>query len=557
MLITKPYKMEKQSAESYNKMLDSFDYVVVLMLENRSLDNLLGYLYPDGVPADAPLGKTFNGVVGKHLSNPIPAGTVNMPPDGATSIPVTPLNDGNSHSPLPDPGETYDHVNTQLFNYVNGHDTPPYNRPPGKLLTPSMEGFVNDYIYNFKTEQEPGKDPSYDDYKQIMECYTPEAVPVLSQLAMEFGVFDHWYCAVPSQTWCNRAFWHAGTSWGHVTNGGAFNHNSLLWAENSKGDNTLFNQIEESGIDSPINWKIYSQQPYIDLTTIIHVGSLLKYHAIPPPFSHFGGINDFLKDCQEGKLRAYSFVEPRFWAPHTDMHPSSLDKADIKHYGPDKNVGEVSLGDQLVWQVYDAVRNSPQADRTLLIITFDEHGGTYDHVPPPAATPPNFEGYTLEEDFDFTRLGVRVPTVMISSHIAKNTVVNTPMHHCSFMKTISQKWNRIVPGKFPPLTPRVADAPEFSEVFTSEALRAAKDWPVIEKPYINEGVWSADFSNEPLNPLAKSIVGGVAQLPHAMAAIKAGVPLPAAATINTIGEAKAFLSMIPGLRGEEPLNYMK
>src|SRR6185503_2651521 len=118
--------MDKNLNLDSDSMLDSFDHVVVLMLENRSFDNLLGYMYPKGVPANAPLGKTFEGVIGKNLSNPVPSGTINPPPNGATTIPVMPLNDCNSHSPFPDPGETYEHVNTQLFNYVDGHKDPPY-----------------------------------------------------------------------------------------------------------------------------------------------------------------------------------------------------------------------------------------------------------------------------------------------------------------------------------------------------------------------------------------------------------------------------------------------
>ena len=87
-------------------MLDSFDNVVVLMLENRSFDNLLGYMYPSGVPANAPLGKQFEGVTGKGLSNPVPTGTKNPPPPGVTTIPVSPVEAGHYEQPYPDPGET-------------------------------------------------------------------------------------------------------------------------------------------------------------------------------------------------------------------------------------------------------------------------------------------------------------------------------------------------------------------------------------------------------------------------------------------------------------------
>ncbi len=86
-------------------MLDTFDHVVVLMLENRSFDNLLGYMYPNGVPANAPLGKTFEGVMGNNLSNPVPPGVKYPPPHGVTTIPVSPVEAGNYFQPYPDPGD--------------------------------------------------------------------------------------------------------------------------------------------------------------------------------------------------------------------------------------------------------------------------------------------------------------------------------------------------------------------------------------------------------------------------------------------------------------------
>ena len=209
-------------------MLDTFDHVVVLMLENRSFDNVLGYMYPNGVPASAPLGKTFEGVTGQNLSNPVPPGVKNPPPPGVTAIPVSPVEAGNYFQPYPDPGENYVHVNTQLFYRSTAVKSRPTTCPASaRCRNRHMEGFVADYIENYKAAEVPGQDPTYDappadfpwtGYKQIMQCYPTSAVPVVTTLATEFGVFDHWFCAVPSETWCNRTFWNAGTSWGFVIN---------------------------------------------------------------------------------------------------------------------------------------------------------------------------------------------------------------------------------------------------------------------------------------------------------------------------------------------------
>ena len=187
------------------------DHVVLVLFENRSLDNLLGHLYG---PED---GKTFEGVIGKELSNPIPEWAEH----GAERkvVPYTVTTDMDA--PNPDSGEEYFHTNTQLYNTLDEHNrfkigeavTAPWNVPPPGT-EPTMDGFVTDYISTFTGEV--GRQPTYEEYAQIMTGYTPEQVPVLSGVAKGFGVFDHWFCEVPSQTFMNRSFWTAGTSSGFV-----------------------------------------------------------------------------------------------------------------------------------------------------------------------------------------------------------------------------------------------------------------------------------------------------------------------------------------------------
>ena len=191
----------------------ALDHIVVVMFENRSLDNVLGHLYG---PED---GKTFEGVKGKDLSNPIPEWAEH----GADRKVVPYKVATDMDSPNPDSGEEYYHTNTQLFNTIDDHNrfkiregvTAPWNAPPPGAR-PTMDGFVTDYISTFTGEV--GRQPTYDEYAQIMTGYTPEQVPVLSGIAREFGVFDHWFCEVPSQTFMNRSFWTAATSSGLVVN---------------------------------------------------------------------------------------------------------------------------------------------------------------------------------------------------------------------------------------------------------------------------------------------------------------------------------------------------
>ena len=172
--------------------LDTFKNVVVLMLENRSFDNLLGYLYEDGVPE----GKKFEGLQDKLTSNPVPKRAIDYKSDKAIEVKKV----ENYHQSYPDPGEEYQHVNTQLYNHVDldniGVDQykmkPPYNIPLSPSVIPPMTGFVNDYINTLQALH--GIEPTEEMYGQIMQCFTPEQISVLTTLAKEFTVFDHWFC---------------------------------------------------------------------------------------------------------------------------------------------------------------------------------------------------------------------------------------------------------------------------------------------------------------------------------------------------------------------------
>jgi phospholipase C len=507
-------------------LLDTFDYVVVLMLENRLFDGILGYLYQGGVP----VGKTFEGVAGKNLTNPDVNGN-----SVAVSIGT------ELHQPYPDPGEEFDHVTAQLFgsNPIVG--------------APSMQGFIKDYYQTLQALTGWRGSPSVQS-PTIMKCFGPASIPVLSTLAQEFAVFDHWFCAVPSQTWCNRAFWHAGTSWGWVNNPPAFDNtdpwNLEQWAKSSVGP-TLFDLIEARfGVGS---WHIYEDLG-VPFTQLIHWADLrgklgedyFRYLEGGHPFH-----GNFFDDCARGQLSKYSFLEPHFinffddvvW--HDDMHPSSFGSALYSDGGP----GNVLLGDRLIWKVYQAIRNSTSTSgnnwqNTLLIITFDEHGGCYDHFPPPATVSPSPNAFNTgagQENFDFKRLGVRVPMVMVSAHIGKNSIVNSEMHHCSFLKTMQLKWS--LAGS---LGPRVDSAPPFTEVFSS-SLRTIDTWPDFDQypgpssTLDTTMMREVDLGMRPLNVLQSSILNAIVEL-HATDPSIAGMQ------VKTAKDALAVLNRVRSLR---------
>jgi phospholipase C len=142
--------------------------------------------------------------------------------------------------------------------------------------------------------------------------------------------------------------------------------------------------------------------------------------------SHFGHFRDFQARAAAGTLPGYTFLEPDFGAGGNSQHPNY----------------DVSLGEQLIRDVYYAVRNAPGWNDTLLLITYDEHGGNYDHVPPPSgATPP--DDTVGEFEFDFTRFGVRIPALLISPRIAPGTIFRAKtgtIDHTSVLKTITTRW---------------------------------------------------------------------------------------------------------------------
>jgi phospholipase C len=372
-----------------NGSLSSISNIVVLMLENRSFDHMLGYLYSSKGNV-SPTGQPFEGLTGTE-SNP---GT-----DGA-AVPVYQIQatDQNAYfMPGADPGEGYSATNSQLF----GTTTAPV--PP----VATNEGFVADYSYTLGWEGPekwsilPGTTAN-----SIMGIFTPAMLPVLSGLAQGFAVCDYWFGSVPTETLPNRAFVHAATSQGSM------NDSTKTFTCPS-----IFSLLSKSNI----SWTVYgyddpplTRQDFTDITSADE--------------SHFGLFTDFQAAAAAGTLASYVFLEPSWAATGNSQHPNY----------------NVALGEQMIHDVYYALRNGPSWNQTLLILTYDEHGGCYDHVAPPqgAVPPDNSVG---EDSFDFKRFGPRVPTVLVSPLIEAGTVFRVaagtmPLDHTSILKTVEARW---------------------------------------------------------------------------------------------------------------------
>lgn len=461
------FQVEDRYAKLSQRHAPGFDHIVVVMGENRSFDNLLGYLCDE---TNLPDGQTFDGLAfGDYFNETtdgqrVDAHVYEGPTDRIMGLP-------NS-----DPGQGFPHVNTQLFNHVEPqtnselfveHMQEPFNRPP-RDAQPEMGWFLRDYIINYERLYK-GKAPTLDEAGQIMGSFSPEMLPTLSTLAREFAVYDSWFCAVPSQTFCNRSFFHASTSHGFVTNKHGSGYDKWI---DAKPAPTIFNRFEEAGLSRKI---YFDKLQMVSFTGVLHAPVLQKFWNT----DRFGAMDEFYADAEHGKLPEYAFIEPRMVYNHNDFHPPFGSRKESDVNGEeirDSAYSDVRDGDALIDDIYDAIRTSATPDgsnaiNTLLLITFDEHGGCYDHVPSPKATPPD-DGGAGEMGFEFDRPGCRVPAIAVSAYTRAGTVINDEMHHGSVIATL----NRL--HGVEPLTRRDATANDMLNVINLSEARHPADWPV-------------------------------------------------------------------------------
>ncbi len=341
--------------------LDKLKHIVVLMMENRSFDHMLG-----GLKAKNP---KINGLTGNE-SNPDTKGVVVKVQPGA-KFEGQLKNDPDHHFPGTD---------LQIFGGAQGD-----NR------VANMQGFVKSY---FTQTNDVGRSHA------IMNYFPPDKLPVLSNLATEFALFNGWFSSIPGPTLCNRAFAHYGTSFGQVGM-------DIFYILDKVP--SVYERMIAAGRTS----KLY----YYDQTSsTMEVVNILKSQP-----QIFGTFSQFLADCKLGALPDYSFVEPCY-SDHPGADGGEILASD-QH--PDHDVRE---GERLIATVYDAIRTNKELwESTALLIVYDEHGGIYDHVVPPNCTP---GGYTAKAadtgtgvPFTFDRLGIRVPAILVSPWIPKGTIV--------------------------------------------------------------------------------------------------------------------------------------
>ena len=377
---------------------ERIEHVIVLMLENRSFDHMLGYLdHPDKKLDGLRFGTYYNESKSNQRFDVSPTGR----PD------------------LADPDHSHGGVLMQLGGFG---DVPPNG------------GFVRSY----EAHQGPAAAGA------VMQCLDPNRYcPVLAQLATEFAVCDAWFCSVPGETWPNRNFAHAATS------DGASNIEYGLYY-----DPTIFELLHSRGA----SWRIYHHGPpqawcFRRLWQKPSWFERLLGHR--ETLGHWYGRDEFFDHVRRRDLPAYAFIEPTHMLPPGVPGATNSQHPHNNRHGSD----DFYAGEALILQIYNALLEQPELfARTLLLITYDEHGGFYDHVSPGLGTPPGDRisrspsrgfGLALRDlvdrlagrrskpaDFDFRRLGVRVPAVLISPWIAPGTVVHRTLEHASIPHTL-------------------------------------------------------------------------------------------------------------------------
>ncbi|KAJ4893436.1 Non-specific phospholipase C1 [Raphanus sativus] len=375
--------------------------IVVVVMENRSFDHILGWLKSTRPEIDGLTGKESNSL---NISDP-----------NSSKVFVS---DDAVHVDM-DPAHSFQAIQEQIFG---SDDT---------TLDPKMNGFAQQAE---KTQRGTAK--------TVMSGFKPEILPVYTQLANEFAVFDRWFASVPSSTLPNRFYVHSATSHGCSSN----INKGLIQGFPQK---TIFDSLEEN---DDLSFGIYHH----NIPTTLFFKSLRKLKHLVKFHSYAG---KFKLDAKLGRLPSYTVVEPRYFDvdgfPANDDHPSH----------------DVAEGQRFVKEVYEAVRSSPQWKELALIITYDEHGGFFDHVPTPVEGVPNPDDIIGPGPFyfGFDRLGVRVPTLLISPWIDKGTVIHEPdgrtsnsqYEHSSIPATVKKLFN--LKSNF--LTKRDAWAGTFDKYF--------------------------------------------------------------------------------------------
>jgi len=463
------------------------EHIVVLMLENRSFDNMLGGLYPNKTQAE------YRGVNGLSLAEKTIPKDPGDPGKGSVTAFQGPAGHATWIMPYPDPGELFNDMNEQLFGVSSELKQCDQVAPckPGSL--PTMQGFAWNYAKQPGAPLQVGVVPIIVSPTQenIMQYYSEAAVPMFWFLAKQFAVCDDWFASGPVQTLANRIFAHCGTPGLVSTTCARIDNPDFTEGLEAPPlynppvtDKTIFQLLDET-YPGEINWKVYYHDaPASALCSYVYENwDYLRSGDCGNVYSWVQntgtGMTYFEYDIQNNRLPKYSFIEPCY-----EDNLSSL----ISKYNPDYTSGPVNSyhpggagvdtldpngsslpppisvldGEYFLKQVYEILANNMDTfKKTLLIVIFDEHGGLWDHVPPPCAVSPFVQPV---QNFSYDRYGVRIPALLINPYIPPGTIHRASdsgrhFDHTSLISTVCAQFG--LNGK---LTPRSTAAPTLANL---------------------------------------------------------------------------------------------
>lgn len=360
-------------------------HVFVLMLENRSFDHMLGFSGIVGYDAVTDVATQIEGLKGNE-SNTYNGQSFKVSTGAADRLGV-----GRG------PGHGFGPVLEQLCgrgaHYTSGGAYPPID----------CSGYASHYA-KVAGDANAGK---------VMQCFGPHDLPILNALAKEFVVCDHWFSSMPGPTEPNRMFAHAATSGGFDDTPGDAEIGEAMfkWGGGfTFPHGNIFQRLRSAGV----KFRIYADDSFPNVAELRDV-------SITDDIESF---EDFASHVMKPSYNAsYTFIEPSYDAldhfeDGNSQHPS----------------GSAAAGDRFIKQVYEALRKSPLWENSMLVITWDEHGGFYDHVAPPATVASGGSG--RDHGFTFQQLGPRVPALVISPLVPRNRIDHRLYEHSSIPATI-------------------------------------------------------------------------------------------------------------------------
>lgn len=385
-------------------------HIIVLVLENRSFDHMLGFSKITGKDAATGGNTAIDGLTGSETNTY----------QGITYHVLRGAPDVSKH----DPGHGFNSVLEQLCGEGAAY---PWGGPYPAI---NNSGFVSNYA-----RAHP------DDPSGAMRCYGPEQVPVLTELAKEFLVCDRWFSSMPGPTEPNRWFIHAADAdwFDESPSNYEIGKSQTVGSGFSFEHGSIFQLLSRHHI----KWRIYACDGFPNVSELDGVSRTFDVD----------GFNDFLEDIQSPEYDAsYTFIEPSY-----DVFDSYKD-GNSQH-----PLGSAKAGEMLIKRTYEALRKSPKWGSSMLIVTYDEHGGFYDHVAPPPTAATNSVG--KHHGFTFDQCGPRVPAIVISPLIPKNLIDHRQYEHASIIATLIDLFD------LEPLAPRSSACSSLKHLITLEAPR--------------------------------------------------------------------------------------